>query len=46
MSQSKILESNSVGVNRLFVLLDSNQDADSKRFKGKGLLTKGHNKNL
>ena len=29
------LESNFVGVNRLFVLVYSNQDADFKRFKAK-----------
>ena len=29
------LESNFAGVNRLFVLVDSNEDTDSKRFKAK-----------
>ena len=37
------LESNFVGINRLFVLVYSNQDSNSKRFKNsKILLTKSH----
>ena len=40
------LESNFVGVNRLFVLVYSNQDADFKRFKAKRyFLPKGLIKN-
>ena len=40
------LESNFIGVNRLFVLVYSNEDADSKRFKAKRcFLPKGIIKN-
>ena len=46
MSWRYFLESNFVGVNRLFVLVCSNEDADFKRFKAKSnYLPKGIIKN-